>query len=86
MQYVVKLSMLHTSPFSTSFLHQNLAATGEEKMMKRGEIVLAMPAMPELTLPAAATGGLTAALRMHQHQCQCTSINSHHARSKLPVD
>jgi hypothetical protein len=36
-QYAVKLSMLHTSPFSTSLLRQNLAATGRKKRMKRGK-------------------------------------------------
>ena len=30
-QNAVKLSMLHNSPFITSLLLQNLAATGEEK-------------------------------------------------------
>ena len=34
MQNAVKLSMLHTSPFITSLLLQDLAATGEEKNEK----------------------------------------------------
>jgi hypothetical protein len=38
-QYAVKLSMLHTSPFSTSLLRQNLAATGEEKTNEKGQTV-----------------------------------------------